>query len=74
MIAARHAIERLEQMGLDWSEVIEVVARPEIIYPSPRSHGPDRWISVGGRLAVVHRGCVVITVLWRGQQTSDRSA
>ena len=41
-------------MHLTPDEVQHVLAQPEITYPSPPHHGPDRWISVGGRLAIVH--------------------
>lgn len=62
-------------MELTLAEVEDVLAQPDITYPSPPHHGPGRWISVGGRLAIVHdEACRVITVLWRGQQTSNRIA
>lgn len=57
-------------MGVDENEIVDAVRYPEVTYPSPSKYGPDRVVSVAGRLAVVHSvgdDPVVITVLWRGE-------
>lgn len=62
-----HARQRSTEMGLSQAEVERALAYPEVTYPSPPAYGPDRKICVSGRLAVVHSGSDVITVLWRGR-------
>lgn len=75
MTASWHAQQRMAEMEVESADVAAVLDSPEVTYPSQRQHGAGRLISLGGRLAVVHNGQgVVITVLWRGQLTSDRSA
>jgi hypothetical protein len=66
VLISAHAASRCLEMTIDPAEVLTVITNPEITYPSPRSYGPGRVISVGGRLAVVHCDTSVITVLWRG--------
>jgi hypothetical protein len=61
---SRHAQHRSDQMNVTAAEVVDVLVSPELTYPSPHRHGPGRQISVVGRLAVVHHGDHVITVLW----------
>ena len=67
-----HAAQRSTEMSVDLIEITAVIGQPDITYPSPPGHGHGRVISVGGRLAVVHSGTTVITVLWRGR--TGRSA
>jgi hypothetical protein len=67
MTLTAHATERSTQMRLDLDEITATVRQPDLTYPSPPKYGPGRVISVGGRLAVVHSGATVITVLWRGR-------
>ena len=75
MITSMHAERRMREMRVSWTDIVEVLKNPEVTYPSPPSHGPGRLISLHGRLAVVHNGRgLVVTVLWRGHTTSDRSA
>jgi len=66
----RHAAERCEEMGLTEDDVEAALSYPEITYPSPPHYGPGRNIAVASRLAVVHNGPTVITVLWH--KRSDR--
>lgn len=67
VLISAHAATRCLEMTVDADEVLGVIADPEITYPSHRSYGPNRFVSVRGRLAVVHCGTDVITVLWRGK-------
>jgi len=61
----RHALQRCKEMGVTRHEVLDTLYRYGARYPSPESYGPNRFISVGGRLAVVHtRDLEIITVLW----------
>lgn len=63
-----HAAHRMDQMGVEESELFYVLEHPSITYPSPPHHGPGRSIAVAGRLAIVHNPTTktVITVLWHG--------
>lgn len=68
----RHARERCLEMGVERAEVVRTLLRPVTTYPASDRYGPNRRISVGGRLAVVHtEDWVVITVLWDGQTRRD---
>ena len=63
-----HALDRCRQMNVARGEVVSVLHDYETRYPSPASYGPDRFVSVGRRLAVVHTSTLeVITVLWAGR-------
>jgi len=63
-LMTRHPAERFEEMGLTEDDVEAALSYPEITYPSSPHYGPGRNIAVAGRLAVVHNGPTVITVLW----------
>lgn len=64
-----HALRRCKEMNVERAEVVEVIERHELQYPSPPGHGPGRLLAVGGRLLVVHTpDMVVITVMWAGAE------
>lgn len=73
---SKHARQRCTEMGVEVDEVLAAVERWELRYPSPPEYGPDRMVSVAGRLAVVHTSTldVVITVLWRGREGRAQAA
>jgi len=67
-----HALDRCKQMNIERKEVVSILFDYEVRYPSRGPHGTDRFITVAGRLAVVHTTTLeVITVLWAGREGRD---
>jgi len=66
-VMTRHASERCAEMGLTEHDVAVALEAAEISYPSPPEYGHGRNITVAGRLAVVHNGSTIITVLWHAR-------
>jgi hypothetical protein len=67
-----HALQRCQEMGVSRGEVVDALADHEIRYPSGPEYGPGRYVSVRGRLAVVHSPTwEVVTVLWNGRDARE---
>ena len=65
----RHALQRCLEMGVSRGEVVATLLDYESRYPSDPKYGPNRFVTVGPRLAVVHTDSLeVITVLWKGRE------
>jgi hypothetical protein len=68
----RHALQRCREMGVERAEVVHALRSYVARYPSPAHYGKGRFVSVAGRLAVVHTATLlVITVLWNGKTGRD---
>lgn len=64
-----HALERMDQMHLNWRLVLSTVRHPASDYPSdPRFH-PGCRVATSAKLAVVYdvQDQTIITVLWNGR-------
>lgn len=64
----RHAGERIMEMGIADSELVDAILDPVIRYPSGPPYDPDCITHLRGQIAVVvrmeHDRAVIITVLW----------
>lgn len=65
---SRHALERMEDMGVKRQEVLDLLAHPETDYRAPvvNGHPPGRRLARTGNLTVCYdpNGDCVVTVLW----------
>jgi len=60
----RHAKQRIDQMGLNESQVLAVVANPDMTMPNDTHYPPGRKFVGDGLTVVVSENLAVLTVLW----------
>lgn len=65
-----HAIERMEEMGVERLDIIKALNEPEIDHPAHAHLGRHRRIAVKGPIAVVYgkSSRTVVTVLWHTEE------
>lgn len=70
VVLTRHALRRMQEMGVTREEVVTAVRTPGVTYAGSH-HSPPETIAIQGRVAVafqVRSGeVVVLTVLWTGK-------
>jgi hypothetical protein len=59
-----HAQQRIDQMGLDESQVLAVVANPDMTMPNDNHYPPGRKFVGDGLTVVVSDDRSILTVLW----------
>ena len=59
-----HAKQRIDQMGLDESRVLAVVANPDMTMPNDNHYPPGRKFVGDGLTVVVSNDRSILTVLW----------
>ena len=60
----QHAKQRIDQMGLDESQVLAVVANPDMTMPNDNHYPPGRKFVGDGLTVVVSNDLSILTVLW----------
>ena len=60
----QHAKQRIDQMGLDESRVLAVVANPDMTMPNDNHYPPGRKFIGAGLTVVVSNDLSILTVLW----------
>jgi hypothetical protein len=60
----QHAKQRIDQMGLDESRVLAVVANPDMTMPNDNHYPPGRKFVGDGLTVVVSNDLSILTVLW----------
>lgn len=66
----RHALQRMNEMGLNRARVCAALENPDVTYPDSVEHR-NRTRHVAGDLVVVTERDVVITVLWHLENCAD---